>query len=728
MRNTIELPKATNHEKPVHSFKIGERAKKILLNSLALDELTEKTVLGNNYHLVDTLRNDLQNPKYQQIYDTLVDFANIWNRLQFDHHLSLEAKNKTLAPTLKDLNNRIVSVFNLKVPEKVVNKPTNSVVKFIRKEVTPPLTAEQINKLEEEYKLSDWNPENNSPDWGDAVDNAMYNELEDRVENLRDQQNRTREYNVLNQEWSQRVYPFLESQLGADLIKRIFADCLVSDLATNTNFYELNNVFSPYSYHFFIKTKNSQERVAEFYGRLFDKIVFRLDGNNHSEARKLLSTILLHGLSEDSKKTLDSLNLRQISGSFSQVDITDKQYADIGKVFQQIILNPPIPDDVEHYPQYVDPQLPEEPVTINNVNTTQPDSKNKLKNRLQKLGKISINLADKVLNQARKIPGVDKKLSQLRDFVGFSEVEYEAYVELKVNYDTAIDNEAHGEDIKFEDKSKKLFIIADGVSGNKNDGSGKIMSNWAVKQLETQFDLLSKNPETHAYTPENWQNAIQNILKEYSSITAQNVPEKGATTLNIIKIVGDKAVIVTIGDSMVYQVNSKNELSLVNVLHTDINFKLLLAVKEMNTRPDWNLDEKELVRALSTILLKYTKEDFNEETLEQIEQFVLCIIWNDVIHFGSNSIPPVDFKEAFLYAKNMNSGIYAAFPKDQFFSSNIIKLNPGDKLISATDGLENVGYQRIREILYKGGSADDLVKAGTQTKMDDCTVQIISME
>ncbi len=58
-----------------------------------------------------------------------------------------------------------------------------------------------------------------------------------------------------------------------------------------------------------------------------------------------------------------------------------------------------------------------------------------------------------------------------------------------------------------------------------------------------------------------------------------------------------------------------------------------------------------------------------------------------------------------------------------------IELKQGDKIINASDGIENIGYKKMIEILndsQEPNQAQNLVEEGRKTKNDDCTVQVIN--
>jgi serine/threonine protein phosphatase PrpC len=328
------------------------------------------------------------------------------------------------------------------------------------------------------------------------------------------------------------------------------------------------------------------------------------------------------------------------------------------------------------------------------------------------------------------------------------------------------DGSHENQDAHFEDPETGIFILADGVS-NSGGGDGGVAARWFVEEAKKELQKLNKNKKLK--TAEDWESAIKLMIEGLNTRTKTLETDKfqGSTTFNIIKMVevGDKlkAVVVTCGDSLVLHQKSsdKKSIELINNIDSAGIIDLRLQLVDDDSTKD---RAKELQKVAENLLFKYPEKldddgkviDFEESDLTPQEKEVLefwvkvskideafvqeeIVSYNDTIksdpakYTHLNEITEMTVNQFGLRRLRRYADLCRAFPSkyDSYSTSNIIELLPGDKLINGSDGMENIGYEKIREILSEddlSANVKNLIEFGQKTKKDDCTVQVLEIK
>jgi serine/threonine protein phosphatase PrpC len=329
------------------------------------------------------------------------------------------------------------------------------------------------------------------------------------------------------------------------------------------------------------------------------------------------------------------------------------------------------------------------------------------------------------------------------------------------------DGSHENQDAHFEDPEAGIFILADGVSTFHENKDGKVnrpnniskvsgkLADWTVKELTKKIrdlklkendpakleyaigQFVAKDLKTNA---ENWLNNKSNNPESEKPVS---------TTLNIMVRCGDNMIVLNIGDSIVLHKKQSGEIDLISRVHT-IGIADLRVFFDNDSSLD---DEKkaQLLKVGETLLFKYPESDehgdFDEGKLTDNEKFVLEAIKRNMgePYFEDAKKEHEDRHLSTLKGRTLSDYEYAlrhlrrmgtllkAFPTSvSNISSSLIELSDGDKIISASDGIENIGFKDILEFTNSPDLkeiAEELVKQGQLTKPhDDCTVQVLEIK
>jgi serine/threonine protein phosphatase PrpC len=329
------------------------------------------------------------------------------------------------------------------------------------------------------------------------------------------------------------------------------------------------------------------------------------------------------------------------------------------------------------------------------------------------------------------------------------------------------DGSHENQDAHFEDPETGIFILADGVSTFHENQDGKVyhpnniskvsgkLADWTVKELAKKIrdlKLTEKDPAKLEYAISEF---VANDLKTNAGNwlkDKKNNPESEkpvSTTLNIMVRCGDNMIVLNIGDSIVLHKKQSGEIDLISCVHT-VGIAYLRVFFDNDSSLD---DEKkaQLLKVAETLLFKYPESDengdFDEGKLTDNEKFVLEAIKRNVgePYFKDAKKEHEDRHLSTLEGRTLSDYEYAlrhlrrmgtllkAFPTSvSNISSSLIELSDGDKIISASDGIENIGFKDILEFTNSPDLkeiAEELVKQGQLTKPhDDCTVQVLEIK
>jgi serine/threonine protein phosphatase PrpC len=349
------------------------------------------------------------------------------------------------------------------------------------------------------------------------------------------------------------------------------------------------------------------------------------------------------------------------------------------------------------------------------------------------------------------------------------------------------DKSHENQDAHFEDTEAGIFILADGVSTFHENKDGKVnhpnniskvsgkLADWTVKELTKKIrdiKLKENDPAKLEYaigqfvakdlktSAENWLNNKSNNPKSEKPVS---------TTLNIMVRCGDNMIVLNIGDSIVLHKKNTGEIDLITEVHSSgINFLSRYLYNDTTFYPSLTDDEKnkqrnKVIKTAETLLFKYPEkldgDDFDDSKLEPDETEALDYVINKLIepdrfddikdhlieqHNASGTAISnlTKYKVALRYIRSYhNPPHYSAAALNRYFpkyasqvSSSIIDISDGDKIISASDGIENIGFKDILEFTNSSSSnlkeiAEELVKQGQITKPhDDCTVQVLEIK
>lgn len=187
---------------------------------------------------------------------------------------------------------------------------------------------------------------------------------------------------------------------------------------------------------------------------------------------------------------------------------------------------------------------------------------------------------------------------------------------MKTNYFTISEKgkRPYNEDYPFSDDESELFLVCDGVGGSNK---GEVASRKACEFLS---QYLSLNPD---YSFTGLEKALVHCESRFDDYTSQNPDAKGmATTLTLLKLFQDKAVIGHIGDSRVYHIRN-GEIIFQTTDHSFVNELVasgFLTNEEAKTHPKRN----QITRAIQGSE-NNTYIDINEiDSVEIDDYFMLC--------------------------------------------------------------------------------------------------------
>lgn len=140
----------------------------------------------------------------------------------------------------------------------------------------------------------------------------------------------------------------------------------------------------------------------------------------------------------------------------------------------------------------------------------------------------------------------------------------------------------YNEDFFFADNHSNLFLVCDGVGGSSK---GEVASRKACNFFAEHLSLTSD------FSLNGIEKTLVQCESKFDEYTSQNPDAKGmATTLTLLKLFPDKAVIGHIGDSRVYHVRN-GEILFKTVDHSFVNELVasgFLTPEEAKTHPKRN--------------------------------------------------------------------------------------------------------------------------------------------
>ena len=149
-------------------------------------------------------------------------------------------------------------------------------------------------------------------------------------------------------------------------------------------------------------------------------------------------------------------------------------------------------------------------------------------------------------------------------------------MEIKVSYKTAVGNyrKVNQDAVLYlkNNTGQIMAVVCDGLGGHK---CGEIASNMTIKMLQhffetTDFTKLKHDKQVHIWLEEKI-NHIQSEMSNYSLINMQ-AADMG-TTLVLLLITNNKAYLVNIGDSRIYQYGN-HQLKQLTIDHNVLNLYL----------------------------------------------------------------------------------------------------------------------------------------------------------
>jgi len=178
---------------------------------------------------------------------------------------------------------------------------------------------------------------------------------------------------------------------------------------------------------------------------------------------------------------------------------------------------------------------------------------------------------------------------------------------------------SHNEDACIVLPEDNVYVIADGVGGNK---AGELASKTAVNGV---VDFVHKNPISELKSKEELSKYLTQCIKRINAdilSLGENYPEnKGmATTIIICYIQRGKAFFVNVGDSRVYLRRGK-ELFQVTEDHTYVNSLVKLGVI---SKDEVKGHQKEHVITRAMGAEKEVQADFYQTNLEEGDIILLC--------------------------------------------------------------------------------------------------------
>lgn len=172
----------------------------------------------------------------------------------------------------------------------------------------------------------------------------------------------------------------------------------------------------------------------------------------------------------------------------------------------------------------------------------------------------------------------------------------------------------YNEDFFFADQKSDLFLVCDGVGGNNK---GEVASRKACEYFSEHL------PSTSDFSLTTIEKTLVQCESKFDEYTSQNPDAKGmATTLTLLKLFPEKAVIGHIGDSRVYHVRN-GEILFQTSDHSFVNELVasgFLTPEEALTHPKRN----QITRAIQGSE-NNTYIDVHEiDSVETNDYFMLC--------------------------------------------------------------------------------------------------------
>ena len=228
----------------------------------------------------------------------------------------------------------------------------------------------------------------------------------------------------------------------------------------------------------------------------------------------------------------------------------------------------------------------------------------------------------------------------------------------------------HNEDNFLIDSDLKLYIVADGMGGHN---AGEVASEYTIKIIRRE---VLKNKEIIIKTIKEEKNgsqgepeeairlvehAIQTACYEVFHMAQANESRKGmGTTVVVLLIVGDRAIVAHVGDSRVYLVR-KNKLHQITEDHSMVQEQLKqgkITKEEAEHSPYKNV----ITRAIG--IYEYVPPDIIYLELAREDRFMLC---SDGVYpyFSENELlqtlitkKPLDQISNFMVNKVLNAGAH----------------------------------------------------------------------
>ncbi len=176
------------------------------------------------------------------------------------------------------------------------------------------------------------------------------------------------------------------------------------------------------------------------------------------------------------------------------------------------------------------------------------------------------------------------------------------------------------EDPEIGDSKGCLFVIADGVGGNR---AGEVASQQASQHLIERYYQINRKPDRALKESFNYAN-----LKVCDMGHSRPEYRRMETTLSALSLVGQEAIIGHIGDSRIYRIRQGEIRQLTND-HSEVGELMrmrLITPEEARHHPRRNV----ITRSLGSELL--IQADFRVEPLLVDDIFVMCTdgLWEPV--------------------------------------------------------------------------------------------------
>lgn len=187
---------------------------------------------------------------------------------------------------------------------------------------------------------------------------------------------------------------------------------------------------------------------------------------------------------------------------------------------------------------------------------------------------------------------------------------------MKISYVTIseVGKRPYNEDYLFVGADSNFFMVCDGVGGSNK---GEVASRKACEYFS---EYLKESPD---FSLTGLEKALVHCESKFDEYTRQNPDAKGmATTLTLLKLIQNKAIIGHIGDSRVYHIRN-GEILFHTTDHSFVNELVasgFLTPEEAKTHPKRN----QITRAIQGSEYN-TYIDVNEiDSIEKDDYFLLC--------------------------------------------------------------------------------------------------------